>query len=285
MLLREVLQQHEIVIAPGSYDAVSAQIIEKAGFPVTYIGGLINEASDIGYPDMGFTTATEIVRRAWNIVQRARVPVVCDADTGFGSALNLYRTIGMFESIGVGGVHIEDQTLPKRCGVLAGKQVIPAADFAKKIRAAVDARRSEDFVIIARTDAKATFGIDDVIKRLNLYIENGADMGMLGDFYSLEEYKRIVKAVDAPVVAVASCHGLFSRQPDISVDDWKSVGIKMVLYWHLSLFAAMKAVTKAVMELKESGTTDQMKDDLFAYSDYEEAMELPKWLERDEKYS
>ena len=182
MMLKEVLQQHEIIIALGAYDTVSAQIIEKAGFPVTYIGGLGNEASDIGYPDIGLTTSTEIVRRAWNIVQRVRVPVVCDADTGFGGALNLYRTIRMFESVGVGGIHIEDQTFPKRCGVLAGKRVIPAMDFAKKIRAAVDARRSEDFLIIARTDAKSTFGVDEVIKRLNLYIENGADMGMLGDF-------------------------------------------------------------------------------------------------------
>jgi len=284
MLLREVLQQHEIVIAPGAYDAVSAQIIEKAGFPVTYITGLGNEASDIGYPDLGLTTSTEIVRRAWNIVQSARVPVICDADTGFGGALNLYRTIRMFESAGVSGIHIEDQTFPKRCGALAGKQVIPAEDFAKRIRAAVDARQSEDFVIIARTDAKSSSGIEEVIRRLNLYVENGADLGMLGDFYTLEEYKRIVTAVSVPVVAVASCHGLFSRQPDISVDDWKSVGIKMVLYWHLPLFAAMKAVTKAVLELKESGTTYQMKDDLFAYSDYEEVMELSKWLGIDEKY-
>ena len=284
MLLREVLQQHEIVIAPGAYDAVSAQIIEKAGFPVTYITGLGNEASDIGYPDLGLTTSTEIVRRAWNIVHSARVPVICDADTGFGGALNLYRTIRMFESAGVSGVHIEDQTFPKRCGALAGKQVIPAEDFAKRIRAAVDARQSEDFVIIARTDAKSSSGIEEVIRRLNLYVKNGADLGMLGDFYSLEEYDQIVKAVNAPIVAVASCHGLFSRQTDISVDDWKSVGIKMVLYWHLPLFAAMKAVTKAVLELKESGTTDQMEDDLFAYSDYEEVMELSKWLDIDEKY-
>ena len=164
MQLKDVLEQHEIIIAPGAYDAVSAKIIEKAGFPITYIGGLINEASDIGYPDMGFTTASAIVRRARSIVQQVRVPVICDADTGFGGALNLFRTISMFESEGVSGVHIEDQRFPKRCGVLAGKQVIPAQEFAEKVRAAVDARQNEDFVIIARTDAKATLGVDDVIK-------------------------------------------------------------------------------------------------------------------------
>lgn len=284
MRLREVLQENEIVIAPGAYDAVSAQIIEKAGFPVAYITGLGNEASDIGYPDLGLTTSTEIVRRAWNITQRLRVPVICDADTGFGGALNLYRTIGLFESVGVSGIHIEDQTSPKRCGVLAGKQVIPAEDFAKKIKAATDARKSEDFVIIARTDAKLTLGIDEVIRRLNLYAENGADLGMLGDFYSLEEYKRIVKKVSVPIVALASCHEYYSLQPDISVDDWKAVGVKMVLYWHLPLFAAMKAVTHVVRQLKESGTTYQMKDDVFAYSEYEEVMKLSKWLDIDQKF-
>jgi len=284
MRLREVLQENEIVIAPGAYDAVSAQIIEKAGFPVAYITGLGNEASDIGYPDLGLTTSTEIVRRAWNITQRLRVPVICDADTGFGGALNLYRTIGLFESVGVSGIHIEDQTSPKRCGVLAGKQVIPAEDFAKKIKAATDARKSEDFVIIARTDAKSTLGIDEVIRRLNLYAENGADLGMLGDFYSLEEYKRIVKKVSVPIVALASCHDYYSLQPDISVDDWKAVGVKMVFYWHLPLFAAMKAVTHVVRQLRESGTTYQMKDDVFAYSEYEEVMKLSKWLDIDQKF-
>jgi methylisocitrate lyase len=212
------------------------------------------------------------------------VPVVCDADTGFGGALNVYRTVRMFESAGISGVHIEDQTFPKRCGVLAGKKVIPAEDFAKRVRAAVDARESKDFVIIARTDAKASLGIEEAIRRLNMYVENGADMAMMGDFYSLDEYKRIVTEVKAPIVACASCHAHFSLQPDFSVDEWRKAGVKMVLYWHLPLFAAMKAVTKVVNMLKDSGTTRQMREELVTYEEYEEVVKLSKWLSIDEKY-
>ena len=149
MKIRDVFDNHMLVIAPGAYDTISARIIEKAGFPIVYITGLGNEASDLGYPDLGLTTSTELIRRASNITQCVQVPVVCDADTGFGGTLNLHRTIRMFEAIGVGAIHIEDQTFPKRCGILAGKNVISADDFAKKIRAAVDTRRNQNFLIIA----------------------------------------------------------------------------------------------------------------------------------------
>ncbi len=284
MNMRDVLENHELIIAPGAYDTISARIIEKAGFPIAYLTGLANEASDLGYPDLGFTTSTELVRRASNIAQCVQVPVVCDADTGFGSALNLHRTVRMFEAAGVSAIHIEDQTFPKRCGILAGKDVISADAFAKKIRAAVDSRRSQDFLIIARTDAKPSSGLQDVIRRLNLYVEHGADMGMLGDFYSLDEYQRIVREVQAPIIALASCHDKFSIQPDISVDDWKKIGVKMVVYWHLPLFAAMKAVTGVVESLKRSGTTSQLKESVFTYSEYEEVVNLSEWLEFDKKF-
>ncbi len=199
MSFRDVLKKESIIIAPGAYDVVSAQIIEKAGFPVCYITGLGNEASDLGCPDLGLTNSVEIIRKAANIAQVVDVPVVCDADTGFGGVTNLVRTVKMFEAAGVGGIHIEDQTFPKRCGLLAGKKVITAEAFAKKIQAAIAARNSEEFVIIARTDAKA-LGIDEVIRRLNLYVDSGADMGMLGDGYTFDEYTRIAKEVKAPIV-------------------------------------------------------------------------------------
>ena len=284
MEIHDVLDNQELIIAPGAYDTISAIIIEKAGFPIVYLAGLGNEASDLGYPDLGLTTSTELVRRASNITQCVQVPVVCDADTGFGGALNLYRTIRMFEAAGVSAIQVEDQTSPKRCGVLAGKKVISADAFAKKIRAAVDSRRSRNFLIIARTDAKATSGIREVIRRLNLYVEHGADMVMLGDFYTSDEYKDIVRSVHAPVIAIASCHGKFSAQPDISVDEWKKIGVKMVVYWHLPLFAAMKAVKTALEGLKNTGTTSQLKESLLSYAEYEEVVNLSKWLEFDKKF-
>ena len=284
MLFRELIENNEIIVAPGAYDVVSAQIIENAGFPVAYITGLGNEASDLGSPDLGLTTLTEIVRRAGNVAQSVSVPVVCDADTGFGGALNVFRTITMFESAGISGVHIEDQTFPKRCGVLHGKKVIPAEEFAKKVRAAVDARKNKEFVIIARTDAKASLGIDEAIRRLNMYVENGADMAMLGDFYSLDEFERIAKEVKAPLVVCAAVQEHFSIQPDISIDEWKKAGVKMVIYWHVPLFAAMKAVRKAVNMLKNGVAVQKMSEELFTYKEYEEVMNISRWLNIDEKY-
>src|SRR5208282_6052702 len=160
MRFRELLDKEEIIIAPAAYDAVSAQIIEKAGFPLAYLSGLGNEASDLRYPDLGLTTVTDIVRKAGTIAGVVNVPVVCDADTGFGGGLNICRTVRMFETAGVSGIHIEDQTFPKRCAALRGKRLIDAEQFAKRIRTAADARKNADFVIIARTDSKVAGGTD-----------------------------------------------------------------------------------------------------------------------------
>ena len=283
MSFRDVLKREGIIIAPGAYDVVSAQIIEKAGFPVCYITGLGNEASDLGCPDLGLTNSVEIIRRAASIAQVVDVPVVCDADTGFGGVTNLVRTVKMFEAAGIGGIHLEDQTFPKRCGVLAGKKVIEAESFVKKIEAAITARKSEGFVIIARTDAKA-LGIDEVIRRLNLYAGHGADMGMLGDFYTFGEDSRIAREVTVPVVACASDEDHFSLQPNFSVAEWKKTGVKMVLYWHLPLFTAMKAVEKAVTVLKAAGSTDALQNDIMRYKEYEKVVKLSRWLEIDETY-
>jgi len=278
MGLREVLNNEEIIIAPAAYDVVSAQIIEKAGFPLAYLSGLGNEASDLGYPDLGLTTVSEIVRKAGNIAAVVHVPVVCDADTGFGEDINLRRTVRMFEAAGVSGIHIEDQTFPKRCGALRGKQVIEAEQFAQKIRTAVDARKSADFVIIARTDSKVAGGIDEAIKRLNMYIENGADMAMVGDLYSFEQYLRLAREVKAPLVACAADPERFYIQPDFTRDQWKKTGVKMVLYWYLPLFAAMKAVQRAVESLKRTGSTKEITGELLTYKEYAETVDLDRWL-------
>ncbi|MFZ0927613.1 MAG: oxaloacetate decarboxylase [Syntrophobacteraceae bacterium] len=283
MKFRGLLDKEEIIIAPAAYDVVSALIIEKAGFPLAYLGGLGNEASDLGYPDLGLTTVTEIVRKAGNIAGVVNVPVVCDADTGFGGALNICRTVRMFETAGVSGIHIEDQTFPKRCAAIRGKRLMEAEEFAKRIRTAVDAKKNADFVIIARTDSKVVGGIDEAIKRLNMYIENGADMAMVGDLYTLDQYLRLVREVKAPLVVCAADPAHFYIQPDFTLDQWKKTGVKMVLYWYLSLFAAMKAVQRAVVSLKQTGSIKEITDDLFTYKEYEKTVDLDKWLKIDEQ--
>ncbi len=284
MRLRELIESEELIVAPGAYDVISAQIIEKSGFPIVYITGLGNEASDLGYPDLGLTTAAEIVRRATNVVSVVKSPVVCDADTGFGGALNLHRTIRMFEAAGVSGVHIEDQTFPKRCGAVPGKQVIAAEQFASRIRAAVDARTNRDFVLIARTDSKISGGVSEAVRRLNLYVENGADMAMVGDFYRYEDYVRLVKEVKAPMVVCASDPAHFAYQPDITLEQWKKAGVKMVLYWYLPLFAAMKAVERAVGSLRDTGSVTPVASALSTYGDYENVVEMKRWLKVSETF-
>jgi 2-methylisocitrate lyase-like PEP mutase family enzyme len=280
MKFRQLLDKEEIIIAPAAYDVVSAQIIEKAGFPLAYLSGLGNEASDLGSPDLGLITVTELVRKAGNIVEAVNVPVVCDADTGFGGDVNICRTVRLFETAGVSAIHIEDQTFPKRCGAIRGKRMIGAEEFAKRIRTAVDARKSKDFTIIARTDSKVDGGIDEVIRRLNLYLENGADLVMTGDLYTFEQYVRLVREVNGPLVACAADPSRFHIQPDFGLEEWKKTGVKMVIYWYLPLFAAMKAVQRAVSSLKQTGSVRQIVEDLCTYREYGETVDLDTWLKK-----
>jgi len=274
--LNKIINGKSVIMGPGAYDAVSAQIIEREGFDIVYISGLSNEASELGRPDLGFTTETEIVRRAANIVEAVNVPVICDADTGFGGALNLWRTVREFEKAGVSAIHIEDQAFPKRCGVLPGKNVIPAEDFVKKIRIALNARKSNDFLIIARTDSKSHGGVEEVIRRANLYKEEGADIIMLGDFFTFKEYALIAKEVDIPIATVDSA--FLPAQPHFSKKQWEEMGIKMIFYWSLPLFAAMKAVTEAVRLLKTKGSVEEIKHKIFTYDEYGEIVELHRWV-------
>jgi 2,3-dimethylmalate lyase len=283
MSLRDILRKEPIIIAPCAYDVVTAQIVASAGYPVCWITGLGHEASDLGCPDVGLTNAVELIRKASNIAHVVDVPIICDADTGFGGIPNLVRSVKMFEAAGLSAIHIEDQTFPKRCGVLAGKHVISADAFAKKVEAAVAARRSAEFLIIARTDAKA-LGVGEVIRRLNLYVDQGADVAMLGDFYTFDEYQRIAEAVKGPVAACAADEDHFSIQPNFTVDEWKKAGVKMVAYWHLLLFTAMKSVQRAVRALKTTGTTESVSNDIMRYAEYADIVKLSTWLSLDEKY-
>lgn len=276
--LAEVWQENDIVLAPGAYDVMSARLIEQAGCPIVYLSGLANEASDLGYPDLGFTTMAEIVRRAGAIARVVDAPVVCDADTGFGGPVNVARTVREFEAAGVSAIHLEDQVFPKRCGVLAGKQVVGAADFAEVIRNACDNRRGDKLSIIARSDAKGTDGVDGVIDRLRRYADAGADAVMLGDFYSAGDYERIARSVPVPLVACAVDKDNYDAQPDYSRDEWRAMGVKMVIYWHLPLFAAMRAVRDAVAHLNRHGSLSAPPLAVDGYKDYARAVDLDAWM-------
>lgn len=276
--LTALFREHDILLVPGAYDALSARIIEQSGCPLVYLSGLANEASDLGYPDLGFISAAEIIRRAATITRVVEAPVMCDADTGFGGAVNVIRTVREFEAAGVGAIHLEDQKFPKRCGVLAGKEVVAPEAFAATIARAVRARSSPAFAIVARSDAKSQDGIDGVIDRLRRYRDAGADALMLGDFWSAAEYEKIARSVSAPLIVCAADRDHAHVQPDFSRQQWREMGVKVVIYWHLALFAAIRAVREAVTHLNQYGSLTTPPLTIDGYRDYGKAVDLDKWL-------
>ncbi len=199
--LRELLNKPGIIRAPGVYDAWSARLVEAAGFRAAYMTGFGTSASVLGQPDIGFLTLTEMVTHAGNIANAIGIPVIADADTGYGGSLNVVRTVREYERAGVAALHIEDQVVPKRCGHMEGKQIIPVGDMVAKIRAAVHARRSDDFVIIIRTDARAVEGLDAAIERARAYDEAGADIIFIEAPESVEEMKKIAGIFEKPLFA------------------------------------------------------------------------------------
>src|ERR1700757_4306230 len=189
--LRRMLAEPGIIVAPGAYDGFSARLIEAAGFKAAYMTGAGTAASHLGQPDLGLATLTEMATHAAHLTSAISLPLIADADTGYGNALNVVRTVREYERAGVAAIHLEDQLSPKKCGHIAGKMVIPAREFAEKIRAASENRTDPDFIIIARTDARAINGIDDAIERARLYQEAGADVIFIEAPTSREEVERI----------------------------------------------------------------------------------------------
>jgi 2-methylisocitrate lyase-like PEP mutase family enzyme len=251
-VLREYLQTPgKMVIAPAAYDGVSARLIANAGFEVIYMTGAGTAASRIGHPDIGLTTFTEMVSNAAMIAECTSLPVIADADTGYGNPLNMIRTVREYERAGVAAIHIEDQVSPKRCGHLDGKQVVPAKDFIQKIKAAVDNRRNSDFLIIARTDARAIYGFEEAISRANLYVEAGADIAFFEAPQTIEELKDIPRRVNAP--CLINMPGPNSKTPPLTTHELQEMGYKIAIYPTICTFAVIHAIKAALNTLKEKG--------------------------------
>jgi 2-methylisocitrate lyase-like PEP mutase family enzyme len=192
---RDLLSQDGMIVAPGAYDCITAKLIEQAGFAAVYMTGA-GTAASLGYPDFGLVTMSEMVANAGRLVAAVEVPLIADADTGYGNELNVFRTVCEFESRGVAGIHIEDQEFPKKCGHLEGKEIIPREDYLAKIRAAVAARRDTNFMIIARTDARAVSGLDEAIARANAALASGADMAFVEAPQTEDEVAAVPRLVD-----------------------------------------------------------------------------------------
>ena len=238
-----------MVVAPGAYDGLTARLISQADFAAVYMTGG-GTSSGFGYPDYGLLTMSEMVENAGRIVDAVELPVISDADNGYGNELNTYRTIRAFEKAGVAGVHIEDQAFPKKCGHLDDKELIPLEDYVAKIRAAADARRSDDFVIIARTDARASLGFEEGVRRCNAALEAGADVAFLEAMQTVDELKAAPKEIHGLCLLNVVRGG---KTPDVSFAEAEEMGYKIAIVPGLLLIQAIGACDQALADMKAEG--------------------------------
>jgi len=279
--LRKLLEEKGIVVAPGVYDCLSAKLAEKAGFKMVMVTGAGIAASVLGYPDVGLTTMSEVLNQTRNIVKAIDIPVFADCDTGYGNAINVYRTIREFEDVGVAGLFIEDQIWPKRCGHFEGKQLISKKEMVKKIEAALDSRRDGDLVIMARTDARAVYGLDEALERGNAYANAGADMIFVEAPQSIEELQKIPKSISIPTMANMVEGG---KTPIVSVEQLEDMGFKMVSFSGSAQKIAIKAIQELLSTLKETGRLDNVMDKIVSLEERSEILGLPRFYEMDKKY-
>ena len=249
---RELLAGGELILAPGAYDAMSARLVEAAGFGAVYMTGFGVTASLLGRPDIGLLGMSEMAQAARRIVSAVDVPVIADADTGYGNAINVIRTVQEYEAAGVAAMHIEDQVMPKRCGHMSGKQVVPAEVMSDKVRAAMAARQDPDLVLIARTDAAAVEGIDAAIDRALRYREAGADMLFVDAPASLEDVEKAAAALAGQPVLFNWVEG--GRTPPVTIDQLRGWGFSMVIFPIAALLASVAATRAVLARIGEDGT-------------------------------
>ncbi len=248
LTLRQLLDAPGMVFAPGAYDAIGARLIEQAGFAAAYMTGAGTSAAR-GFPDFGLLTMSEMVDNAAVMARSIAIPLIADADTGYGNELNVTRTVREYESRGVAAIHIEDQVAPKRCGHLDGKEVVSREDFVSKIRAAVQARRSEDFVVIARTDARAVLSLDEAVWRANAALDAGADMAFVEATQTIDEVAAVPRQVKGPCLLNVVPGG---RTPIFDLRQAEEMGYKLAILPGLMLKAAIEAGDAALAELKRT---------------------------------
>ena len=259
--LKDMLLEKEIIVAPGAYDAISALLIEKAGFRAIYVGGASTSYSTLGKPDLGFVGLEGMVNQIARIRDVTSVPLICDADTGYGNELNVAFTVRSFETAGASAIQIEDQVSPKRCGHLSGKEVIPAQEMEIKIRAAVRSRK--DALIIARTDALAVNGINDAIERANLYLDAGADMAFVESPRTEDDLRMIGREVHGMKMANMVEGGRTPLTPSKKLQD---MGFNLVIYPGAPIRAALMGIRRMLDFLKEAGSTTPFLENMVDFS-------------------
>ena len=279
---RQLLEQPGIIMAPGAYDCLTARLIETAGFPAIYMTGAGTSVARMGYPDLALTTMTEMLANAAQIASIVDIPVIADADTGYGGILNVRRTVRQYERSGVAALHLEDQEFPKRCGHLDDKRVIATEDMVQKIHAAVDARTDDDFTIIVRTDAIAVTGWDDAMRRCEEYVSAGADVLFVEALRTPEQIEQAGRELSVPLLYNYVETG---KSPLLPASELERYGFKIVIYPASGILSAMHAVQQTLSTLKEQGTTAHLLDKMSTLQECFESVGLSEMLADDARFA
>ena len=279
---RQLLKEPGIVSAPGAYDCLTAKLIEQSGFHAAYMTGAGISVARLGQPDLGLATMTEMVANAADMVASVDIPIIADADTGYGGILNVQRAIRRYERAGVAALHIEDQEFPKRCGHLDDKRVIPAEDMVRKVKAAVNARTDKDLTIIIRTDALAVTGWDDTMRRCESYVEAGADVLFIEALRTPEEAEKVADYFEVPLLYNFVESG---KSPLIPASELERLGFKIVIFPVSALLAVSYTVKNLMSELKREGTTLGLIDSMVSLNECFESVGLTEMLNEDASYA
>ena len=278
--MRNLIARSGYTVVPGAYDTLTARLVEQAGFAAVYLtGGGYSRAN--GYPDLGLLTLGENVRFIGLTVEAVAIPVIADADTGYGSAINVIRTVREYEKAGVAAFHLEDQVSPKKCGHYEGKGVIGRAEMVGKIKAAVDTRRDADLVIIARSDARAIEGLEAAIDRVNTYLEAGADVGFVEAPQSVEELRIVGKSVRGPALVNVFEGG---KTPMLGATELEEMGFRLGIYPSQTHRAAIRAAQRVLAAMKRDGDTSAVEAELATFQEREDAVGTARWRELEERY-
>lgn len=274
--------KREFLTLPGVFDALSAKIAEKIGYPAIFQTGYGSAAALLGMPDFGLLHAGETIDNARRIIKAVSIPVIVDIDTGYGNPLNVQRIVRDLEEMGAGGVFLEDQVWPKRCGHMTGKDVIPGEEFVPKLRAAIDARRSKEFIIVARTDARATLGLLEAIRRGIEYYEIGADVIFVEAPRTLRELREISSKIDAPLVANMIEQGV---TPILSSHQLKKIGYKIAVFPLSGLYTSAFALRDVFTELMRTGSTKNSRRRMVTFDDFNRLVGLSGYMNLAKKYA
>jgi len=284
-LLKNMIAERKALVCPGAHDVISAKLIERAGFKACQVSGFGLSASYLGLPDMAFLSLSEALNFSKNIIDAVEVPVMVDADTGFGNAINAMRVTEEFIKIGAAGMNIEDQVFPKRCGHLEGKQIIPMEEMVLKIKACIEVKKKldPDFVINARTDAIAVSGVDEAIRRGNAYAEAGADLIFIEAPRTKEDIKRLTREIQAPISINLFDAVSGGKTPLISIDELREMGVARISIPVGPLFAAIRGMINYLDVIKD-GIAEGRDDLVVPFAEFKELIGFNKYRDLEKKY-